>query len=128
MRNLAFSIVFLTFSAAALAQNTAVDQKFPDVIAVRVTARAGGSFDFDVTMTSPYDTAQRYADAFRVTGPAGVVYGERILFHDHADEQPFTRELNGVAIPAGIKLVRVQGRDQKSGYGGKAQEVTLPGR
>ena len=104
------------------------EPKFPDVIAVKVTARANGTFDFQVTMTSPYDTPQRYADAFRIVGPSGDVYGERILLHDHADEQPFTRELDGVPIPQGVTTVRVQGRDQISGYGGKQQSVALPGR
>lgn len=106
----------------------ATDQRFPDIVDVKVTARGGDAFDFDVTVSSPYDTAQRYADAFRVLGPDGKVLGERILLHDHADEQPFTRDLYGVRIPAGIARVTVQGRDQKHGYGGGTRDVALPGR
>jgi hypothetical protein len=52
----------------------------------------------------------------------------RVLLHDHKDEQPFTRELIGVRIPAGVRQVVVQGRDQISGYGGRAMTVALPGR
>jgi hypothetical protein len=104
------------------------DQKFPDVVSVKVQFRGPGVFDFDVTVSSPYDTAQRYADAFRVQGRDGVVYGERKLLHDHADEQPFTRDLHGVPIPAGVKVVVVQARDQRHGYGGRTVEVVLPGR
>lgn len=118
----------LAFICASMAALAADEPKFPDVIKVKVTARSGERFDFDVTMTSPYDTPQRYADAFRILGPKGEVYGERVLVHDHADEQPFTRELYGVVIPAGVRAVIVQGRDQKSGYGGKTQEAALPGR
>ncbi|MDP1534964.1 MAG: hypothetical protein Q8L92_15415, partial [Rubrivivax sp.] len=76
----------------------------------------------------PYDTAQRYADAFRVQGQGGVVFGERVLWHDHAGEQPFTRDLYGVRIPAGIQRVHIQARDKRHGYGGKTIEVMLPGR
>jgi hypothetical protein len=54
--------------------------------------------------------------------------GERTLWHDHATEQPFTRDLHGVVIPAGVKTVTVQGRDQKYGWGGKTMQIALPGR
>ena len=103
-------------------------QRFPDVVAVKVRQAGANTFDFDVTVSSPYDTPQRYADAFRVTGRDGTVFGERKLLHDHAGEQPFTRDLYGVAIPAGIKTVTVQARDRKYGYGGKTAEASIPGR
>ena len=66
------------------------EQRFPDVIAVKVRASGADRFDFDVTISSPYDTPARYADAFRVSTPAGQVLGERKLLHDHQHEQPFT--------------------------------------
>ncbi len=104
------------------------EQRFPDVVAVKVRASGPDLFDFDVTVSSPYDTPRRYADGFRVQTRANEVLGERKLLHDHQDEQPFTRDLYGVRIPPGVKTVRVQARDQKFGYGGKVVEVTLPGR
>jgi hypothetical protein len=103
-------------------------QKYPDVLEVKVRAAGAGTYDFDVTVSSPYDTPQRYADAFRVTLPDGAAFGERILWHDHAGEQPFTRDLHGVKIPAGVTRVVVQARDQRHGWGGKGVEVALPGR
>jgi hypothetical protein len=114
--------------AGALLPCAVAEQKFPDVVDVRVQARANNSFDFDVTVSSPYDSAQRYADAFRVVDRSGKVLGERKLWHDHAGEQPFTRDLYGVVVPAGQRAVVVEARDQKYGYGGKRVEVTLPGR
>ena len=103
-------------------------QKHPDVIAVKVRVSGPGRFDFDVTVSSTYDTPARYADAFRVSTADGVVLGERVLLHDHADEQPFTRNLYGIAVPQGVKRVLVQARDSKFGYGGKTVEAPLPGR
>lgn len=117
----------LAMSLDGFAQSKA-EQKFPDVVSAKVTPRGGDVFDFDVTLSSPYDTPQRYADAFRVIAGDGTVFGERILWHDHADEQPFTRDLHGVRIPSGQKSVVVQGRDKANGYGGKTIEVVLPGR
>lgn len=116
-----------TPNTPALAQ-TASQQKYPDVVKAKATPRGGNRFDFDVTVSSPYDTPQRYADAFRVVGAKGQVYGERKLLHDHAGEQPFTRDLYGVSIPAGVRRVTVEARDQRYGYGGRKLEVALPGR
>lgn len=104
-------------------------QKFPDVVAVKVVQRSAGVFDFDVTISSPYDTPSRYADGFRVMGEDGrTVHGVRPLGHDHASEQPFTRDLYGVKLPAGVRKVLVQGRDQQHGWGGGTRLVDLPGR
>lgn len=103
-------------------------QRHPDVIAARVQARDADTFDFDVTVSSPYDTPQRYADGFRVAAGDGTVYGERKLLHDHATEQPFTRDLHGVRIPLHVRSVGLQARDQKFGYGGRTVELMLPGR
>ncbi len=61
-------------------------------------------------------------------GKDAVVFGERKLLHDHGDEQPFTRDLHGVKIPPGIRVVVIQARDRQYGYGGKTIEVALPGR
>ena len=104
------------------------EQRFPDVVSVKAQARGQDTFDFDVTVSSPYDTPHRYADGIRVLGSNNQVLGERTLLHDHADEQPFTRDLAGVKIPLGVRAVVVQARDQKHGYGGRSVQVALPGR
>jgi hypothetical protein len=106
----------------------AAPQRHPDVLGVSVRHAGGDRFDFDVTISSPYDTPQRYADGFRVSHHDGTVYGERKLWHDHAGEQPFTRDLHGVRIPSGVRTVVIQARDQVHGYGGRTIEVALPGR
>lgn len=103
-------------------------QRFPDVVAVEVARAGEHRFHFDATLSSPYDSPTRYADAFRVLGPDGEEYGVRELLHHHANEQPFTRRLAGVEIPADVVRVTVQGRDQAHGYGGETQTVALPGR
>ena len=107
---------------------TSSTQKYPDVVSAHIKASGPNLFDFDVTVSSPYDSAQRYADAFRARSREGVVYGERILWHDHAGEQPFTRDMHAVRIPAGVRTVIVEARDKSFGYGGKTIEVKLPGR
>jgi hypothetical protein len=119
------------FAALALTSavaQSAAEQRFPDVVEVKVRTTSKDVFDFDVTISSPYDTPARYADGFRVSTLAGQVLGERKLLHDHQNEQPFTRDLYDVKVPASVGVVVVQARDQKHGYGGKSVQVRLPGR
>lgn len=101
-------------------------QRFPDIVGVEVS-RGGSGYTFAVTVSSPYDTPERYADAFRVRGEDGIVFGVLELTHDHATEQPFTRTLPDVAVPDGVPRVIVEGRDQLNGWGGGTQTVPLPG-
>ncbi len=102
------------------------DGRFPDVIAATASADGDGAWRFDVTLSSPYDTPDRYADAWRVVAPDGTVLGVRELLHDHQNEQPFTRSLSGVVIPDAVTSVTIEGRDQRNGWGGATVEVALP--
>ncbi len=101
------------------------DDQFPSVVEVKSTFNDDGTFDFDVTMTSPYDTPQRYADGWRVVGPDGTEYGTHTLAHDHADEQPFTRQQSNVEIPDDVTEVVIEGRDLVNGFGGESRTVLL---
>ncbi len=129
-RNAVLSIIFFSalvfFGQSQTVQ--AAEQKYPDVVGASARPSGANRYDFDVTVSSPYDTPDRYADAFRVMSRDGRVFGERKLWHDHAGEQPFTRDLYGVTIPSDINVVVIQSRDQKYGYGGKTFELALPGR
>ena len=107
-------------------RGTPAPDSFPDVVGVEVVATGDREFRFSVTMSSPYDSPDRYADAWRVMGPDGTVYGVRDLLHDHASEQPFTRSLDGVQIPPGVDTLTVQGRDLLNGWGGGTVEADLP--
>lgn len=99
-------------------------QKFPDVIGAEAE-QDGDTWTVSATLSSPYDTPERYADAWRVVGPDGTVYGERILTHDHASEQPFTRSESGIEIPDDVTSVTIEGRDLEFGYGGETFELSL---
>ena len=107
------------------ADTTGAEELFPDVVGASASLAADGSWTFQATLSSPYDTPERYADAWRVVGPDDEVYGIRELAHDHANEQPFTRSQSGIVIPDGVDVVTVEGRDQVSGWGGATVEVEL---
>lgn len=98
---------------------------YPDVIGATATRADDGTWTVSATLSSPYDSPERYADAWRVLGPDGDVYGIRELAHDHANEQPFTRSQSGIEIPDGVTVVTIEGRDQVSGWGGATFELDL---
>ena len=114
-----------TSGPVASAGQKSSDELFPDIIAATAAQGADGTWEFTATVSSPYDTASRYADAWRVVAPDGTELGIRELLHDHAGEQPFTRSLTGVEVPEGISVVTIEGRDQVNGWGGATVEVEL---
>ncbi|MGI8730003.1 MAG: hypothetical protein ACR2LK_08460 [Solirubrobacteraceae bacterium] len=99
---------------------------FPDIVSAELK-QTGDSYTASVTVSSPYDSPERYADGWRVL-KAGTdeVLGEHMLAHDHADEQPFTRMQRDLKIPADVERVTIEGRDQDNGYGGETVTIDVP--
>ena len=68
---------------------------------------------------------EHYADAFDVRLPDGTVLGPRVFHHPHETEQPFTRSLSGVRVPAGVNMMIVRAHDKVHGHGGKEFQLKL---
>lgn len=102
------------------------EQQFPDIVDASATL-TNEAWTFLVTVSSPYDSPERYADGWRILGPDGTEYGFRLLTHDHASEQPFTRSLSDVQIPADVDVVTIEGRDRLNGFGGGTFELSMSG-
>jgi hypothetical protein len=97
-----------------------------DVIGAKAARASDGTWRFDVTIRSNDKGWDYFADAFEVLAPDGKVLGRRVLLHPHEDEQPFTRELDGVRIPPGVDRVVIRARHKPQGYDGKTLELRLP--
>jgi hypothetical protein len=107
-------------------EDEAPEQRYPDVENVLLDpAGPPRTYDLSVTVSSPYDSPERYADGWRVVAPDGTVLGEHTLRHDHAAEQPFTRTQTGLRIPRGVSRVVVEARDSEHGYGGATVTVLV---
>lgn len=98
---------------------------YPDVTAATLRD-SEGLYEFIVTMSSPYDTEERHADAFRVIGDDGIVYAVEELEWTGVLPQPITASVAGVAIPDTVNRVTIEGRDLVYGWGGGTVEVPLP--
>ncbi len=114
----------VSFLALALASAAFAGEA--DVIEVKARRAAPGVYDFEVTVRSIDKGWEYYADAIEVLAPDGTVLGRRVLLHPHETEQPFTRDLPGVKIPAGVERVTVRARHKPKGYGGKTLAIALP--
>lgn len=99
-------------------------QMYPDIREAELESEGGGSYTLSVTVSSPYDSPERYADGWRVLTPGGEVLGKRELTHEHSATQPFTRTQSGLQIPEDVNRITVEGRDLENGYGGET--VTIP--
>jgi len=90
------------------------------------TARkSGNSWTFEVTIRHPDTGWDHYADGWAVLAPDGTQLGYRTLHHPHENEQPFTRSLSDVQIPAGITEVMIRAHDSVHGWSDATYTVRL---
>lgn len=97
-----------------------------DVIKVDAKKLNKNTYKFSVTVFHKDTGWKHYANKWDITGEDGTVFGTRILHHPHVNEQPFTRSLSDVVIPAGVKTVIVRAHDSVHKYGGKVITLKLP--
>jgi hypothetical protein len=97
-----------------------------DVVEVNVSCNAQRICRFDVTVRHDDEGWDHYANSWEVLSPDGDVLATRILAHPHENEQPFTRSLGGVMIPAGVDQVILRAHDSVHEYGGDTLTVSLP--
>lgn len=121
MKRSALIALFCTLAATGLRADP------PEITDVTVRETSSG-WRFDVTVQHPDTGWDHYADGWEVLAPDGTRLGFRELLHPHVEEQPFTRSLSGVVIPAGISEVTVRPRCNVTGWAETGIRVALPGR
>lgn len=97
-----------------------------DVVGVEAVRDSDGSYRFKVSVRHHDQGWEHYANAWEVVAPDGTVLGTRVLLHPHENEQPFTRYLGKVTIPADVPEVTIRALDLKHGGGGKQMTVKVP--
>jgi hypothetical protein len=109
MKNAIFGLVLALVPTLAAAGDTSV---------VRAkAAKMGGSWRIDVTIRHDDAGWDHYADGWGVYTTEGTQLGYRELLHPHVNEQPFTRSLTGVKIPAGVTVLVIRAKDNVHGEG-----------
>ena len=97
-----------------------------DVSAVDILKSGDRVYRFTVTVRHADEGWDHYADAFVIESMDGEELARRTLHHPHVEEQPFTRSLSNVTIPAQYDTVTVRAHDSVHGFTGRASTVILP--
>ena len=97
-----------------------------EVRIVDVKVECPGSCTFAVTLEHNDEGWHHYANQWDVMSLDGKLLGSRVLYHPHENEQPFTRSLSGVIIPAGVSQVKVRAMDSVHGYSKQEVLVDIP--
>ena len=92
-----------------------------------VRAECPQTCTFTVTLEHADQGWNHYANLWEVVTLDDRLLGARVLYHPHENEQPFTRSLSGVSIPAGVRQVKIRARDSVHGYAEQQFVVDIPG-
>lgn len=87
------------------------------VIETATAVQNGASWTVSVTLSHGDTGWDDYADGWRVVAVDGTVLGVRELLHPHVNEQPFTRSLSSVVVPAESGAIFVEARTNVFGWG-----------
>lgn len=85
----------------------------------------GPSWTVRVTLRHADTGWNHYADAWHLVDARGHELAKRVLWHPHVEEQPFTRAQSGVRLPAGLKVLYVEGHDKGHGWSPQRLRVEL---
>jgi hypothetical protein len=118
----------LSLLAAALLAPAAAHGGEADVVSARAQCDPQRVCRFAVGVRHADAGWDHYADRFEVLSADGEVLATRVLRHPHVEEQPFTRELEGVALPPGVRAVRIRAHDSVHGFGGAELDLAVPDR
>ena len=115
---LAICILAITMMEKAIAN---------DVSILAAEFKNSGNNQWSVNVTLKHDDTgwEHYADNWRIVDSEGKVLGDRVLYHPHVDEQPFTRSLSGVKIPQEIKKVYIEAHDKVHGWTKNRMNIDL---
>jgi hypothetical protein len=102
---------------ALMLMSTAVVADQPEVVNMVLEGNGQRGYRVDVTLRHADTGWDHYADGWDVLDADKKVIATRVLYHPHVDEQPFTRSLSGVHIPADATIIYIRPHDKVHGYG-----------
>lgn len=112
-------IISLLLSFPIASQAGEVEVVFADFV------KQGKTWHASVTLKHDDSGWDHYANSWQVVDEDGKLLGERVLFHPHEHEQPFTRSLSQIQSPEGSNIIYVEGRDSVHGLSKHRVRVDL---
>ena len=95
------------------------------ILSAELHSSGGNRWLLNVTLKHGDTGWDHYADNWRVVDGEGNMLGDRVLFHPHVEEQPFTRGLGDVKVPEGITIVYIEAHDKVHGWTPNRLKVDL---
>jgi hypothetical protein len=96
-----------------------------EIIAAKFQQTKTGIWSVNVTLKHDDAGWDHYADNWQIVDGEGKILGDRVLYHPHVDEQPFTRSLSHVNIPSHVEVVYVTAHDKVHGWTPNRLKVDL---
>ena len=84
-----------------------------------------GGWNISVTLKHKDSGWNHYANAWQVVDEKNQLLGKRVLLHPHVNEQPFTRSLYSVKIPADVKVIFIEATDLVHGLSSDRLRIDL---
>ena len=97
-----------------------------DVLAADASCSTNSVCSFSVTVQHEDAGWDHFANRWEILDSSGGLIAVRELVHPHVNEQPFTRALVNVRVPAGLAEVVIRAHDSVHLYGGRQLVVKLP--
>jgi len=95
------------------------------ILAAEFHSRSYDQWSVKVTLKHEDTGWEHYADNWRIVDSQGKILGDRVLYHPHVGEQPFTRGLEGVKITKDMSPVYIEAHDKVHGWTPKRLKVDL---
>jgi hypothetical protein len=95
------------------------------VLKAEFKASSENTWNVDVTLKHDDTGWKHYADNWRVVDADGNILGDRVLYHPHVNEQPFTRGLSNISIDEGTRTVFIEAHDKEHGWTKKRLRIDL---
>lgn len=119
-------------SYVAVSDDFNPDRKFAQVLKAEARRASDGSWTVSVRLDHNdeilADGSEHYADRWQVVDPRdGSVISERVLWHHHINEMPFTRSQSGIEIDSKLSYVIIRAACTHHGFEGRQVKLFLPG-
>lgn len=99
-------LLSILFSASVYAQP-------PQVVKADASLKSNQLFDIAVTIRHSDTGWEHYASEWVVEDGEGKEIAKRTLYHPHVNEQPFTRSIRDVLIPADANKITIKAKCNK---------------
>jgi len=110
-------LLILTFLSASI--------KAGDVNIISAEFKKNNTWNINVTLKHEDTGWSHYADNWRVVDADGNILADRVLYHPHVNEQPFTRSLSNISIPKTTRIVFIEAHDKEHGWTKKRLRIDL---